>query len=52
MFAFALYTNHTINYLDLRLGKEHGVGVHVSSVLRGSRADIAGLKVENNSCTT
>jgi hypothetical protein len=27
-------------------GKEHGVGIYISSVIRGSRADIAGLKVK------
>ncbi|XP_028411176.1 harmonin-like isoform X2 [Dendronephthya gigantea] len=28
----------------IRGGKEHGVGVYISSVIRGSRSDIAGLK--------
>ncbi|CAB4017971.1 harmonin-like isoform X3, partial [Paramuricea clavata] len=28
----------------IRGGKEHGVGVYISSVIRGSRADIAGLR--------
>ncbi|XP_046861490.1 harmonin-like [Xenia sp. Carnegie-2017] len=30
--------------VGLRGGKEHGVGVFISSVVRGSRGDIAGLK--------
>ena len=40
-----LVKNHVIFFSNYSAGREHGVGIFVSLVSRGSQADIVGLKV-------